>query len=70
MKKRRSRKRVIITTLSAVSIGVMLFIGGQLGSENSQGNVAQATIQKADKNTRGKYAAENSEKVKFLADKS
>lgn len=64
--KKRLRKRFIITTISAFSLGIMLFIGGQLGGADHS---IQTISKAASKKGSGKYAAENSEKAKFFSSK-
>ena len=65
--KKHLRKRYIVTTVSAASIGVLVFIGGLVGSSQSDTqNISEMTQPKVEKK-RGKYAAENSEKARFFA---
>lgn len=61
-------KSVVITALSIVSVGLVLFIGGQIGTAKSRENISEAFL-KVDKKKPGKYAAQNSEKAKFFAAK-
>ena len=67
--KKHLNKRVVITGLSIVAVGVVLFIGGQLGSNQSRGNISESFLPKNDVKKAGKYAAQNSEKAKFFAAK-
>lgn len=65
---KRLRKRLIIASLSIVSMGLVLFIGDQLISDS----VSEQIVLEESKNekSRGKYAEENSEKAKFLSAKN
>jgi predicted negative regulator of RcsB-dependent stress response len=59
MKKRLNKRRLIVT-LSAATMGVMLFVGGVAGYKN----ISNTQVSKVEKKS-GKYAAGNSEKAKF-----
>jgi hypothetical protein len=60
----RLPRRFIITTLSAVAVGVLLFIGAQLDTLSTK--EISAIVNKNQKKP-GKYAYENSPKAKFIS---
>lgn len=62
------RKRFIITTITVVSMGIVLFIGDQLSSSDTPKKSEELAVEEVQvvKRSRGKYAEENSEKTRFF----
>lgn len=71
--RRLRRNRIAVTSISGATIGVLLVIGGlvggNMGTESTEPVAAVAVPQVKVEKKRGKFAAENSEKFRFFANK-